>query len=372
MVDMEQLHEKFSNIEDKRHEAYIQHKLSDVLILVMGAAVSGITELADMMVYFESKIGFYTKHFGIDKYPSKPTLSRILNMVDGDAVGKIIIEIMRENESRLGEIIAVDGKAIRSTGKKGKAHSFLQILTAYATQSGVTLLQQPISYEDKTNEIPVFQSMLECLDVKGKTITADAMHCQKDTCAKIIEKGGDYVLGLKGNQSRLHDDVKLFFDNSINDADIVSFKTIEKNGGRLEKRVCRATSNVAWIPDLPLWAGLKTIFSITRTTTAQGVTSEDTGYYIASIAAEPENLLATARAHWKIESMHWLLDVIWEEDFCGILSDNGHKTLNAFRKLALLAHKRYIATLKKKPSVKGNVLATLLNDSLFIDVLSCL
>jgi hypothetical protein len=85
---------------------------------------------------------------------------------------------MRENYELLGDIIAVDGKAIRSTSEKGKAHSAPQILTAYLTESGITLAQKAI--HEKTNEIPVFQEMLETLDVKGKTITADAMHCQKN------------------------------------------------------------------------------------------------------------------------------------------------------------------------------------------------
>ena len=90
--------------------------------------MSGITELADMMVYIASKIDFYAEHYGIGKYPSKPTLSRILNMVDGNAVGEIIVEIMRETVETLGEIIAVDGKAIRSTGKKDKSTVYLQTL----------------------------------------------------------------------------------------------------------------------------------------------------------------------------------------------------------------------------------------------------
>lgn len=369
---MEKIREKFSEIEDRRHAGYVEHNLVDVLILLMGSVASGMTELADMMVYFASKIGFYKEHFGIEKYPSKPTLSRILNMVDGDAVGRIIAQIMRENAGNIGDVIAVDGKAIRSTGKKGKAHSFLQIITAYATESGVTLNQAAISHEDKTNEIPVFQSMLDCLDVKGKTITADAMHCQKETCSKIIEKGGNYIFGLKGNQSNLSEDVKLFFEDSINDADIITFQTLEKNGGRVEKRVCRATANVEWLPDLSLWAGLQTVFSVTRTITIKGKTTEEVGYYISSNVCNPKSLLAASRSHWKIESMHWMLDVIWSEDTSGILSENGNKTINSFRKLALLAHKRYLSTLIKKPSVKGNVLAALLNDSILLLVIKCL
>lgn len=369
---MDGIREKFASIEDKRHQWYVEHNLADVLILVMGAVVSGITELADMMVYFSKRIDFYNEHFSIKKYPSKPTLSRILNMVNGDSVGIAIADIMRENAHDIGEIIAVDGKAIRSPGKKDKAHSFLQILTAYVTESSVTLSQTAISHEDKTNEIPVFQSMLDHLDVKGKTITADAMHCQKDTCARIIKKGGDYIFGLKSNQSRLFEDVKLFFEDPINATEIVTFQTVEQNGGRIEKRIFRATDCVKWLPDFSLWSGLHTIFSVTRTVTVKGKTTEETGYYISSKDCAPEQLLFATRSHWRIESLHWLLDVIWNEYESGILSENGHKTLNALRKLAVLSHKRYISTLSKKPSVKGNVLATLLDDSVLLHVLACL
>ena len=339
---MDEIRALFSIVEDQRHQGYVQHKLCDVLIMIMGGVVCGVTELADMMVYIESKQAFYQAHYGIDKFPSKPTLSRILNMVDGDAVGKVIIEIMRRKAGSLSDVIAADGKAIRSSGKKNQAHSFLQILTAYATECGVTLGQEAISHEDKTNEIPMFQSMLDYLEVKG-------------------------------NQDNLHEDVKLFFEDNINDEDMQTYKTLEKNGGRIEKRTCRATDRIkGWLTDLPLWEGLQTVISITRETTAKGVTTEETSYYITSLPCNAKHLLNIARAHWKVESMHWSLDVIWHEDASGLLSENGLKTLNSFRKLALLAHKRYVATLPKKRSVKSNVLSALLNDSVAFDAMACL
>lgn len=369
---MEEIRGLFSNIEDSRHQGYVKHELVDVLIMIMGGVICGITELADMMVYFESKLAFYREHYGIEKYPSKPTLSRILNMVNGDAVGKIIIEIMRRKAGSLSDIIAADGKAIRSTGEKERAHSFLQILTVYVVESGITLGQEAISNEDKTNEIPVFQTMLEYLNIEGKTITADALHCQKDTCRIIREKGGDYLLGLKGNQPNLMEDVALFFSDAINEKEILKYETIEKNGGRIERRICRASDKIEWLTDLALWEGLHSILSITRITTTKGKTTEETSYYISSLPCDPKNLLHVTRTHWGIESMHWSLDVIWTEDTCGILSENGHKTLNAFRKLALLAHKRYVSSLPKKRSVKSNVLATLLNDDLCLDIFRCL
>ena len=78
---------------------------------------------------------------------------------------------------------------------------------------------------DKTNEIPVFQAMLALLDIKGKTITADALHCQKETCKKIIAAGGQYVFGLKENQKTLFDDVSLFISSAFSSSDVHSQKT---------------------------------------------------------------------------------------------------------------------------------------------------
>lgn len=96
-----------------------------------------------------------------------------------------------------GEVVAVDGKSIRSTAKVGNPHSALQILSAYVTNSGVVLAQEAI--HEKTNEIPVFHEMLTYLDIAGKTVTADAMHCQRETCRRVIQRKGDYLFGLKEN-----------------------------------------------------------------------------------------------------------------------------------------------------------------------------
>jgi predicted transposase YbfD/YdcC len=205
----------------------------------MCSVLCGLDGLAELVVFARKKEKFFKRKFGIEQIPSKPTFSRILNMMDGDEAAKVIIEIMKEKAeflSNMTNILSADGKAIRSTTQKGKPHSALQILTAYLTGSGIVLGQKAI--HEKTNEIPVFQEMPSLLDIKGKTITADAMHCQKDTCKKIIGGGGDYVFGLKENQRTLHDDAALFFSSTINAESIEEFVTIEKNGGRIKKRIC--------------------------------------------------------------------------------------------------------------------------------------
>jgi predicted transposase YbfD/YdcC len=110
------------------------------------------------------------------------------------------------------------------------------------------------------------------------------------------------------------------------------------------------------------WEGLRTVFSVRRIVTAKHKTTDETSYYITSLNSTAEELLSIAREHWKIESLHWLLDVIFSEDDCDILSENGHKTLNILRKLALMLHRQFISKMPKKCSVKENLLNCLLDE----------
>jgi predicted transposase YbfD/YdcC len=142
---------------------------------------------------------------------------------------------MKESVAEFGEILAIDGKVIRATAEKEKPRSALQILTAYFTESGVTLGQKTI--HKKTNETPVFQEMLEYLDVAGKTITADAIHCQKETCEKIVKRKGIFVFGLKKNHKNFYKAVNLFFESGTNSDKIETFEApLEKSHGRVVKK----------------------------------------------------------------------------------------------------------------------------------------
>ncbi len=323
---MDKIKEKFSSICDTRHQSYVEHKLSDILVITMCAVLCGIDSLNGIISYAENKKEFLQNKFGITKIPSKPALSCILNMVDAGNVAGIITGIMKESIEDTGSVVAVDGKAMRSTAEKGKPHSALQVLTAYCTESSVVLGQEAI--HEKTNEIPVFQEMLEYMDIKGKTMTADAMHCQKETCRKIKEKRGDYVLGLKKNQKMLYEDVKLYMEENTNENE---------------------------------WEGLCSIFSVEREVVTKNGKSEETSYYITSLCTSAEKLLETSREHWKIESMHWILDVVF--------SENSLKSLNILRKFALMAHKKYVLSQPRKKAYKTSMFDCLLNDNRLLEVL---
>jgi len=96
--------------------------------------------------------------------------------------------------------------------------------------------------------------------------------------------------------------------------------TTEKSHGRYEKRICCKVTDISWLDGRESWAGLKAVFAVRRIVTSRGKTTDETSYYITSIGTSPEELLRIVREHWKIESLHWLLDVTFSEDECRILS----------------------------------------------------
>ena len=365
---MESMQVNFVTIHDPRHQGYVKYKLDHILIIIMAAVLCGLDELCTITEFANNKAEFFRKNFGIESIPSKPTFSRILSIIDGKEVATAILEIMKEKVTGREEIIAIDGKAICSTTQKNKSHSALQIISAYLTESGVILGQEKIN--NKTNEIPVLQEMLSYLNVENKIITADAMHCQRETCKIITEKKGHYVIGLKANQKALYEDVKLYFENPPADFKPEIYTTKEKSHGRIEKRVCKKVSEISWLKERHNWVGLESVFSIERTISDSKGTSKEVSYYISSKKVSAEKLLNIAREHWKIESLHWLLDVVFNEDESKYASENAHITLNAMRKLALLKHKSYLSDKKKKPSLKGNMFKALLNEKLLLEIIA--
>ncbi len=367
---MKNIPAKFAVINDPRHSGYITHKLEHILTIIMCAVLSGLDQLDDILLYQENHQAFLKATFGIEQFPSKSTYSRVLSIIDGNAVGEVIIQIMKDYLPTNGNIIAVDGKSIRSTAKKGKPHSALQILSAYLTENSVVLGQESI--HEKTNEIPAFQQMLGYLDIEGKVITADAMHCQKETCRKIIEKKGHYVLGLKNNQPTFYRAIELYFADAELRKAMDYHKTVEKNRGRIESRTCWKLAELTWLEGREEWEGLANVFAIERVVKEGEKESKEISYYITSLEERAERLMEIAREHWKIESMHWMLDVTFNEDGSQIRSENGQKTLNAMRKLAIAVHKNYLKDTGKKTSIKGSMLSCLMSPSSLCKILDIL
>ena len=360
----------FGIIEDERDSYTTKHKLIDILKLVMIAVLCGMDELDKMIDYGKSKKEFLEKEFEIKSIPSKSTLTRIFVMIDSKWLGLSIVGIVQSLIKEKHNQIMIDGKAIKSTDAIKTIEKMMNIVTAY-TNTGISLLQKTV--DNKTNEIPAVKELIDMLDVKGMIITADAMHCQKETAEKIVNNGGDYVLQLKANQKSFYEDVYAMFDDKYMDetdknCEYEIYKTEEKSHGRIERRTCYVLNEIAFFTDyLANWKGLKKIFAVVREVEKNNKVTKEISCYLSSKNTTAENLLSYTRKHWEIENMHHILDVTYDEDRCKLLSQRAQENLNIFRKMGISIHKNYLKN--KKQTVKSNMFNCLLNDNLLLEVI---
>lgn len=254
--------------------------------------------------------------------------------------------------------VAVDGKTIRSTEHQKHRETPIHIATAYLSELGISLGQRAV--EGKTNEIVAVRELLEELDIAGCFVVADALNCQTKTAEIIDEKGGKYILPVKENQKNLHHDIEDFVqDENLQKAMQKSTKQ-EKNHGRITSRTSFVSNDVSWLPDRQKWAGLTSFGAILTEVEQDGKSSKEWHYYISNAAISADELLTHARLEWGVESMHWLLDVHFDEDRCKVLNENTQQNLNIIRKIVLNALKIH----KKNNNLK-QPLTMIMADNLF-------
>ena len=222
------------------------------------------------------------------------------------------------------------------------------MVSAFAAEARLVLAQ--VKTHDKSNEITAVPQLLKMLDLAGCVVTADAMSCQKDIARQIVEQGGDYVLALKQNQPTLHDDARRLFEHALEHrfADLAhqSFCQVEKSHGRIVTRRCLQVDLAAldglWQEPQQEWKGLSSLVMLQseRRMLQTGRTSvEKSGaarYYISSLAGDARKVARAVRRHWGIENrVHWVLDVVFDEDDCRIRKDHGPQNFAVLRHIAL-------------------------------------
>lgn len=360
----------FGIIEDERDPINTIHPLVDILKLVMIAMLCGMDELDKIVDYGKSKKEFLEKEFEIKSIPSKSTLTRVMAMISPKWLSISVVCILNTLIKEKATQIMLDGKVIKTTEAIKSMEKMMNIVTAY-TNTGIALGQ--ITVDNKSNEIPAVRELIEMLNIEGMVVTADAMHCQKETAEIIIKNKGDYVLQLKANQGRFYSDVYAMFDDKyMNEADKDSeyetYKTIDKGHGRIEKRTCYVLNEVAYFTDyIAEWKELKKIFAVKREVERNGEKTTEVSCYLSSKNASAGELLRYTRNHWQIESMHHILDVTYDEDRCKLLTKRAQENLNIFRKTGVSVHKKYLK--EKKQTIKSNMFNCLLNDKLLLEVI---
>jgi len=322
----------------RRHNK--KHKLIDIMTISICAVICGAEAFEHIEDFGKSKLKWFEPFlelpFGI---PSHDTFGRIFAMLDPKEFQRCFVDWIQSIQTIMdGQVIAIDGKTLRRSFDKSSDKKAIHMISAWASSNSVVLGQ--IKTADKSNEITAIPVLLKMLDISGCTVTIDAMGCQKKIAKTIIDKEGDYLFSLKGNQGSLHDDVKLYFEDCIvNDFKNIphSFhETVDGDHGRIETRKFWVISDIDWLDAKEAWKGLKTIGMVESERQVGNETSKEKRFFISSLDSDAESFGKAVRQHWGIEnSLHWTLDVTFREDECRIRKENAPENFAILRHIAL-------------------------------------
>ena len=275
----------FGELEDEREQYKVLHPVHEILFVTLCAVIGGAEGWEDIETYGESKIEFLREHLPYrNGIPSDDTLRRFFRALDPKRFGEIFVEFVRSFLPGTADtLIAIDGKTSRRS--HDGAQKSLHLVSAFASEARLVLAQ--VATDEKSNEITAIPDLLGLLDLRGATVSIDAMGCQREISKHIIDGGGDYILGLKGNQGTLHKDVELLFTHLPEGTTIHSFEEADKGHGRIELRKCELISDIDYLNETHHWPGLKTVACITSTRMIKDKTSTERRYYISSINSQP-------------------------------------------------------------------------------------
>ena len=327
----------FSSIPDPRIERGKRHELITIFFIAICAVICGANDWVAIEAYGKAKKAWFDKVLNLENgIPSHDTFNNVFGVIDTELFSECFSRWMADIATlSVGEVIAIDGKCLRRSLDTASKKAAIYMVSAWANTNQLVLGQQKVA--DKSNEITAIPKLLNQLDITGAVITMDAMGCQTKIAQQIVDKKGDYLLSLKGNQGTLHEDVKLYFDSQQTCPE-VGHEDYDGGHGRFEKRTVFASSDIDWLKKShPQWAGLTSIIAVTAERETKKKMTCETRYFISSLdATNPKRLGQIVRAHWGIENnLHWVLDYAFEEDNQRTRLGNSAANMAILRHIAL-------------------------------------
>ena len=333
----------FADVEDPRVERAKKHKLGDVIAVAVCAVICGADNWVDIETFGNAKIDWFKGFLELPNgIPSHDTFGRVFAMLDPKRFQDLFVSWTKEvRRLSRGEVVAIDGKTVRRSADKANGKSAIHMVSAWASENGVSL--GAVKTDDRSNEITAIPKLLKLLELEGCVVTIDAMGCQKKIAKGIAAQGADYVLAVKKNQPRLWEDITGTFEHAeqtrFAGLEHDRFETVNKGHGRVEKRVCWATSDpavVGYANDRGEWANLASVAMIESTRWADGETAVHRRYFITSLPARADRILKSVREHWGVENgLHWSLDVSFGEDGSMVRMGHSAENMSTLRRLAL-------------------------------------
>ncbi len=363
----------FGALTDPRIDRSKVYPLVEILFVILCGSICGAESWRDMVAFGRDKLEFLREYFPFSAgIPCKNTFARVCAAIEPEKFRQCFMTWAQSLHTGAAEVIAIDGKTLRNSMNSASSSAAIHMVSALGTSSRLVLAQEKVA--DKSNEITAIPALLDLVEIKGNTITLDAMGCQRVIAEKIHIKKGDYVLALKGNQGCLNDDVRLFLESELNKATSTRIDDqhveVDKGHGRIETRRCVVSSQIDWLEQKPLWPGLRTVAMIEEVREIGTKTSIERRFFISSLPADAQQIAHAVRSHWAIENtLHWSLDVVFNEDHCRVRKDHApqnmaivrHFTHNILNQVKSKFKNSSIKGLRKKAGWGNATLRTILD-----------
>lgn len=306
----------FDEVPDPR-DFTAQHDLTEILFIALAAVLCGATHCTEMVLFAKGRLELMQQFIPLEHgVPSHDTFSRVLAALDPVAFNAAFMRFMAAFGAQAkidvpkGQL-AVDGKSLRRAYAKGRAHMPPLLVTVFACDTFMSLAQVGAH---KGGEAEAAIEALKLLSLKGMTVTGDALHCHRRMTKTIRDGGGDYVLAIKNNQSKLAAEANAALDKAAANKRTRFHQTDEDAHGRHEVRRAFVTP-FAQTPGKNALIDLCAVARIDSWRTLNGKTTHTARCFALSRKMTAEQLLATVRQHWSIENqLHWQLDMLLSED----------------------------------------------------------
>jgi predicted transposase YbfD/YdcC len=339
----------FASLSDPRRPGKNKlHCLNDIFFIVLNAVLSGVEDWAGMETWAKIKIDWLRKFIPLrNGIPAHDTISDVIGRINPKEFNVCFTAWMRDSlPSLVGKHLAIDGKTLRGSARDGE--KAVHIVSAFVSCARWVLTQQAIA--EKSNEITAIPDILRFINIRGATITIDAMGCQKSIVKQIVDGGADYVLALKGNQRKIYAESKRRLDAADVDGGPAVHETVDTGHGRIEIRRYMIIDQIDDLPQKKAWSGLKAIGMAECARMVKGVRTMERRYFFLSFV-DLERFAATVRDHWSIEaSQHCVLDVQFHEDQNRARKNHSATNLALIRRMSLNLLRRNV---NDRRSIRG-------------------
>jgi predicted transposase YbfD/YdcC len=325
---MEKFTTFFAGVPDPR-AANVRHELLEVMFIALASLLCGAETCADMADFGRAKQGLLAQILKLPHgTPSHDTFSRVFRLLCPEAFEAAFARFTAAFSRPLQGVVAIDGKALRGAYLRGRKTTPLHLVNIWAAETRLAVGQR---LAPGRNEVAGALEALSLLSLEGCVVTADALHCRADVASAILDQGGDYVLALKDNHPNLLRQAKAALDAPTSGADHAAAPLVIAHD-RAETREALVTA----LPDLDLPGAVAVARITSRRQAHQDADTPVVRHFILSRLFSATRFLEIVRAHWGIENqLHWVLDVVFDEDASRSRKDNAPQNLALLRKMAL-------------------------------------